>query len=525
MSVTRTTTAVTLVFCVLLAGCGGLVEESGLVEDEGTANTPNTSPSTSTPTPASTLGTSDTQSTTARQTTTRSITARSTTQPTATPSTQINPSDPPTDVLGWENGYWHNESIAVDASDGLRREEIGPLLNRSMARVEYLRRHEFTRDISVRMPTRDEVRSLLEARQRSLGRDRALNRYYEMLFMVGEDADAATIVSRNNVNALLGFYIPGSDTIWLVANESGVLLADESLFVHELTHALQDEYKGTVTRAGGPDRARAYRSLVEGEANYIEALFEERCNAGKWNCVLRPSDRQRSIDTVSHPGMSLLGYFPYSDGPAFIHDIYVNGRNGETGWDAVDSLYVNQPQSSAQIIHPKRYPAENSRSPVSIEIVPRNDWIPRVIGSYGEAAVFTMFWQQSYERGLNITDPRSVLEPDGGTYDQYNYTSTPSQGLRDDRVISVTNGIENGYVWVTKWDTQQDAIEFYNAYQKLLTGYNAERVTDNTWVIENGGFADAYYVQRDGTTVTIVNGPTVDDLGEIYPSAVNSNRS
>lgn len=510
MFVTRKTTVVALVFCVLLAGCGGLVEESGLFEDDtGTENTRRTATPASTSTPTSEF-TSPSSGETPRSATTRSNAARNA------------PPDPPTDVIGWENGYWHNESIAVDASDGLGRTEIGPLLNRSMARVEFLRRHEFTRDISVRMPPRDQVQRLLSTSQGNFARNRAVNWYYEMLFLAGEDTDAATLTNSNRASALLGFYIYGSDTIWLIANESGVLLADESLFIHELTHALQDQYKGTRTRSGGPDRERAYRSLVEGEANYIEALFEERCNTGQWDCVLRPSTTQRSIDTVSHPAMSLLSYFPYSDGPAFIHDVYVNGRNGRTGWDAVDSLYANPPRSSAQIIHPERYPPENTRSTVSIEVSPNNGWLPIEMGSYGEAAIFTMFWQQSYERGVDIVDPQSILTPDGGTYDQYNYTSTPSQGLRDDHAVSVTNGSETGYVWATEWDSRQDAREFYDAYRKLLTSYNAERVANNTWVIENGGFADAYYVRMEGTTVTIVNGPTVDDLDDIHPAIVNT---
>jgi hypothetical protein len=507
MFATRTPTVVAVVCCLFLAGCGGLVEDSDLFEGKtetvGSAHPPTPAPPTQN-----------------RTQTIRSATSPPTRQ---SPSERIDPPDPPTDVLGWENGYWYNESINVDASDGLGNGEIGPLLNRSMARVEYLRRHEFSRDISVRTPSRSELRRYLMSRERSIRRNRALNRYYEMLFFIGENTDAETVVGRNNADAILGFYRPGSDTIWLVANESGVLLADESLFIHELTHALQDEYEATVTRAGGPDRSMAYHGLVEGEANYIEALFEERCTAGKWDCVQRPSRTQRSLNTVSHPGMALLGNFPYSDGPAFIHAVYMHGRNGQTGWDAVDSLFVNQPHSSAQIIHPKLYPREDSQSPISIEMVPHNGWDPMLIGSYGEVALFTMFWKQSHERGINIIEPQSVFEPDGGVYDQYNYTSTPSEGLRDDLVIAVTNGAENGYVWVTEWNTPQDAREFYDAYRKLLSGYNAERVGDNVWVIASGGFADAFYVQIDGATVTIVNGPTVDDLNDIYLSKVSSN--
>lgn len=519
----RTVPVVAVVFCLLLAGCGSLIQDGDLFEttETGTESTP--PPQTSTPT-ATTTSTS-----TSTATLTPSETERpqpTTTQPTATQSPTRTASertglpDPPTDVLGWENGYWYNESINVDASDGLGYGEIKPLLNRSMARVEYLRRHEFTRDISVRLPTRDTLRRILERQdRRNAERVRSLNRYYEALFLIGEETDATTVVSRTNANAILGFYIPGSDTIWLITNESGVLLADESLLIHELTHALQDEYDVAVTRASGSNREMAYSSLVEGEANYIEALFEERCDSGVWDCVERNASTQSTLDSLTHPGLAVLSYFPYSDGPAFIHHVYVNGLDGRTGWDAVDRAYVNQPQSSTQIIHPELYPVEDaSRRSISISIDPRNGWVPVSNNSYGEAAIFTMFWHQSYERGVDIVNPRSFFRPDGGTYDQFNYTSVPSEGLRADRVVGVTNGTENGYVWVTEWATQQDAREFYDAYRTVIESYDAERIGDHMWMISDGTFEDAYYVQIDGTTVTIVNGPDVDTLDDIYPT-------
>ena len=37
----------------------------------------------------------------------------------ATGTAAAQPDDPESDVLGWENGYWHNETIDVDQSDGL----------------------------------------------------------------------------------------------------------------------------------------------------------------------------------------------------------------------------------------------------------------------------------------------------------------------------------------------------------------------------------------------------------------------
>ncbi|QLH75768.1 hypothetical protein HZS55_02290 [Halosimplex rubrum] len=47
-----------------------------------------------------------------------------------------NPPDPETDRLGWEGGYWYNETIDVNQTDGLSESERSALVARTMARVE-----------------------------------------------------------------------------------------------------------------------------------------------------------------------------------------------------------------------------------------------------------------------------------------------------------------------------------------------------------------------------------------------------
>ena len=70
---------------------------------------------------------------------------------------------------------------------------------------------------------------------------------------------------------------------------------------------------------------------------------------------------------------------------------------------------------------------------------------------------------------------------------------------------------------MTEWDTEEDAREFRRAYRAILDAQDAEQRAENTYVIPDGEFADAFRVTRSGTRVTIVNGPTTDDLGDIRP--------
>lgn len=58
-------------------------------------------------------------------------------------------------------------------------------------------------------------------------------------------------------------------------------------------------------------------------------------------------------------------------------------------------------------------------------------------------------------------------------------------------------------------------------YYKVLQYHGGERADglQNTWLIPDGNeFGDAFWVKQDGTTVTIVNAPTQDDLQDVHPS-------
>jgi len=100
------------------------------------------------------------------------------------------------DYIGWEAGYWHNDSVDVDLSDGLSEAEAGPYLARSMARVEYLRGTEFTREVTMEVVTEAGYRTQLEEYRRAGDSGDAAHRatldahwaqVYEATFVQGAD--------------------------------------------------------------------------------------------------------------------------------------------------------------------------------------------------------------------------------------------------------------------------------------------------------------------------------------------------
>jgi hypothetical protein len=131
-----------------------------------------------------------------------------------------------------------------------------------------------------------------------------------------------------------------------------------------------------------------------------------------------------------------------------------------------------------------------------------------------------MFWYQARTTGADTINPQSISDTEG-PYDIYNYDAEPSAGWGNDRLYPYQQGsgsdAEYGYVWVTEWDTEEDAREFQRAYRAILEGHDAEQRAENTYVIPDGGFEDAFRVTRSGTRVTIVNGPTTEAIDDIRP--------
>ncbi|WP_458206634.1 Hvo_1808 family surface protein [Haladaptatus sp. NG-SE-30] len=445
---------------------------------------------------------------------------------------QSAPPDPDSDVLGWENGYWHNESIAVDQRDGLTDAELRAYVGRAMARVEFIRKQEFERSVEVEPLPREQYTQLVrrQARQQYTPAQRAWeNQIWEALFVTNESADAARQQTRLWQERVAGFYLPSVDQIFIISE--GELVVDNATLIHELTHALQDQHVGLGSsqfNAQTMDGQRGRQGLTEGEAMYVEKRYTRRCGV-EWDCVETPGPPRPKTPYGGGPlpsynlAMQVAIIQPYSDGPAFVAS---NVQSG--GWQAIAREYRNPPKASEQVI----YPEEQNAPPATLRLgdQARNGW--KLYGkkgengseTVGETGIYAMFWYQGRAYDNPIIQWQEFEDPEAGSFDVFNYTSEPSDGWANDRIWPYHKEDKRGYVWRTKWDTNEDAREFTRAYRDLLRGQNAKRVAPGTWVIEDGGFADAFRIVRDGRTVTIVNAPTVSDLRDIRPKTGGDTR-
>jgi hypothetical protein len=424
--------------------------------------------------------------------------------------------DPPSDRIGWEDGYWHDDPIDVDQSDGLSDRELDALVARSTARVEYIREAEFTDPVDVSVISRADYR----ARQGNSTAEESFaawnNQVWEALFVDGEDTDVQEELTGTFGSSVAGFYAPGPDEIRIVTTTPDSPTIDNGTLVHELTHALQDQ-QGRLTTARPSDATQdadlAANGLIEGEANYVERRYAQRCG-DEWDCAAPPAGSGGGGEPPNL-GILLTVLQPYSDGP-----VYVNALREREGWDGVSRAFDSPPVSTEQTIH------LTDDDPVPIEYTDRatDGWRTypdegeNGSDTVGEASIYVMFWYQAREHGADTVSPGAIAQTDS-PLDTYNYDAEPSAGWGNDRVFPYRNPdrAEGGYVWVTEWDTPEDAREFRRAHEAILRAHDAQR-QNGTWVIPDGQYADAFRVTRDDTRVTIVNGPDPAAVEAIRPA-------
>ncbi|MFD1512984.1 Hvo_1808 family surface protein [Halomarina rubra] len=450
------------------------------------------------------------------------------------------PDDPESDVLGWENGYWYNESVDVDPSDGLNDEELDTVVARAMARVEEVRGLEFERSVPVEIYTREELQAEAGQGTANTSENARLhqNVKYEATFMVGESTDAVAVQQSNQGATVGGYYSPSQERIVVVSENAESPQLNEVTLSQELFHALQDQkFDLTSYNQSTREKHNAIDGIVEGDGNYVDYLYQQRCelpadDADAWGECLTDTPAPGSNGSAAggssdiNLGLYLTIYQPYSDGPAFVRSLHENG-----GWDAVNAVYENPPASTEQTIHPEKY-GEDAPSEVSIEDRSDERWnVLELEGGldyaeFGEAGLAAMFIYPTYasqgqggllspQQFLNINEQGTGAD----SFDPLNYDQSWSNGWDGDKLLpyvaSDAGTNETGYVWKMQWDSPAEAEEFREGYEQLLGFHGATQVGQDTYVVEDGEFADAFHVAVEGDTTTIVNAPTVEDLSGV----------
>lgn len=157
---------------------------------------------------------------------------------------------------------------------------------------------------------------------------------------------------------IAGFYDPKEKQMYLIKDDSSY---DYALTLsHEYTHFLQynhPEFSETLQYYDDDDFCEdqgetclIVDALIEGDATLTEGLIDIDSIIGKYRNESGSSSSSSSIfDTAPKYFQDYL-LFSYVYGYDFVAYHYLKG-----GFDAVNSLYIDLPQSVEQIMHPEKY--------------------------------------------------------------------------------------------------------------------------------------------------------------------------
>lgn len=445
--------------------------------------------------------------------------------------------DPPEDVIGWHDGVWYNEPIDVDQADGLDDAELDLVIARTMARVEALRCLEFTEDVDVSVIDRETFIEERGTREASNDTRRFENAKAKALFLVNESTDVIEVQAENRGSSVLGYYSITDSEIVLVSDADGELVVNEVTLAHELGHALQDQHFGfDEWGRNTTDLRQAELGLVEGDVSFIQHVYQGHCEVGAWagECLEPP---ERESGDLANIGLYLISFQPYSDGPNFVAHQYEQG-----GWEAVNALYAEFPDSAKEIVYPERYGSFEA-SPPALADRSTDDWhhVERsnhpTYDQFGEPVLFVSFIYPGFETEgqQHVIDPRQFFNVlSSGELDPmnpYDYRHEFTEAWAGDRFMAFTRPADGpdgehdlSYVHRIAFESNDGAGAYLDGYEDLLKFRGASPVDgltvpgDGLLVSIDGedDFTGAYWAHRDGSVVTVVHAPSVDELDAVY---------
>lgn len=237
------------------------------------------------------------------------------------------------------------------------------------ATVEELRELRFEQLPSPRYLSNDELGARVEGEVEEAYPDELAALDARLLVALGlleEGTDLKQAQKSALGSQVAGFYddTTGELVVGGAADGAALDAVTQVFLAHELDHALTDQVMGLPVPAETPppsaaDEYAAGLALIEGDATLVMQLFTL--------FGLSSEDLREAMDTPieGEEEFEALPYFiqrsmlfPYFDGLAFVCALYETG-----GWETVNEAYASPPETTAQVLYPERYFADEKAAP------------------------------------------------------------------------------------------------------------------------------------------------------------------
>ncbi|HZF68068.1 MAG TPA: hypothetical protein VEZ47_08525 [Gemmatirosa sp.] len=266
---------------------------------------------------------------------------------------------------------------------------------------------------------------------------------YRRLGMLGDSTDLRALLLRVLDEQVVGWYDPRTKTLYVVQGADSA--SAEVTLRHELVHALQDQYVNldSLLRARGQnDRTAAAQAALEGMATWVQMGTGDELAArapGAWErvrgAIRENMERMPALSAAPLVVRETL-LFPYLSGAEFARRLTTAGH--------ADSALLRLPVSTEQVLHARAYAGGGKRPDAPVQVA-----LPRLPGTVvGENTL------GEFETRLLLFHHTNDL----------NLAARAAAGWAGDRwyLMGLPGGGE-GLAWLTVWDTDADAAEFYDA--------------------------------------------------------------
>ncbi|MBZ0137743.1 MAG: hypothetical protein K8I27_15360 [Planctomycetes bacterium] len=244
---------------------------------------------------------------------------------------------------------------------------------------------------------------------------------------------------------ILGFYKWSTKAFYLVPEAAGNKRA-YGLRIHEAVHALQDQHYDLAKLHAEPETSDAdwaLLALIEGEAVQVmvDALIEKQPHVAFISKARAP---EGSTDPAAYRNV-----YVYAHGTQFVEAL-----KKVDGYKTVDGAFRDLPVSTEQILHPEKYTGKRDLpDEITLDMKALKEALPG--------------WKLSEPDRLGEFEMRMVWVQQEQTVMQ---AESIAAGWGGDAQVVATKGETELKLWVTTWDTRDDAREFFEALDHLPDG-------------------------------------------------------
>ena len=363
----------------------------------------------------------------------------------------------------------------------------GPQLQREVAEVGGI---PFQRDVPIAFMKHDELVAYLQEvldAEYPPARAEADERLLQALDLLGPGVDLRGLRARVLEDNVVGFYDerPGRRQLFAVSEEQAFTPMNQIVLVHELRHALQDQYEQLhwqLSEEVGDfdDRRLAFMCLLEGDAT----LVMERFVLGRLGAL--GLDLPGGMTDQGYGDMDIPGLADIPGAPPVIRDHlvmpYLVGRDlaraieARGGAEAMREAWRRPPDSTEQVLHPEKFFSGEPPRVVTPHRAPPGGRLLSQ-GVLGELLLRTLVEETGEAAAGWGGDAWRLWDVEGRTV----------------------------LVWKSAWDSVQDAAEFEEALRRRFARRRGSEAQRGEWALFEGAASWRFALRREVDVVDLVS--------------------